>query len=591
MAAAAVAKRPAQVPGGDWSSLAIYGRCWCLHQFVPFVDKALGLAGAMDNRMLGPNDFPFRLPVLLVAFAFPTAPVLLVAHVVNVVSWAFWMPRVWDYMCWCALTEMVFIVAALTGGGDEKVAQRFVPAVKAQLIILYFSAAFWKLTSSWFDLRSSCATILMSELLSSPLFPPGPETFYNLMLMAAPVLVAGLEFAVPIGLWLAPCWLAVPLALIFHQTINLMPMTYAGGFSIAMCTRMHLFIPRLLPELDTSTPEDPDLKFTEEGASWLLPSALVAVVLAIMVTVHGRLDTAGTAFLIFTTVYLRAILQPGAAEAAPAKEGGAWLRKGAWTVGFLYGFVGPVLGLQAMGSSTMYGNVLQFGGNNHWVVPTGLLQTHFADRKPDVEGGWLQETLVDAFGGGMLRVELTSSKVMNQLCPAEATQQLPARARELLPTAGSAGRYFEMYAARNYFERPMFNLSATAIKSGAGKAADAEKPKPLAYVLPAFELRRLLGLARARKETFQLTYTLIPSTMRKVSEWRAMKGAKVELVEQEGRTVKCTLGDEGGQKRTACGATEIAMLPPPPRWLQWMLVPYPVPLIPGEVHDEVHCST
>jgi hypothetical protein len=318
------------------SSLAIYGRFWCLHQFVPFIDKMLGLAGAMDNRMLGSMDFPVRLPVLLAAFVFPNSQVLLLAHLVNIVSWALWMPHVWDYMCWCALTEIVFVVAALAGGGDEKVAQRFVPAVKAMLIILYFSAAFWKLTSSWFDLRSSCAVILMSELLSSKLFPPGPETFYKIMMELSPILVAALEFVVPIFLWLAPRF-GVMIALVFHQTINLMPMTYAGGFSIAMCARMHLFVPQLFPE----------------GSSWLLPSALVALVLAIMVTVHDRLDTAGTAFLIFTTVYVRAALYPGKEGFySPAKERGAWLRYGAWTLGFLYGFVGQVRGLQAHGAGT-----------------------------------------------------------------------------------------------------------------------------------------------------------------------------------------------------------------------------------------------
>ena len=42
-------------------SLRLYGRAWALHQLVPFVDKLLGLAGAMDNRMLGPEDFPMKM--------------------------------------------------------------------------------------------------------------------------------------------------------------------------------------------------------------------------------------------------------------------------------------------------------------------------------------------------------------------------------------------------------------------------------------------------------------------------------------------------------------------------------------------------
>ena len=56
------------------------------------------------------------------------------------------------------------------------------------------------------------------------------------MLLAAPALVAGIEFAVPSLLLLLPRW-GILLALVFHQTINFMPATYAGGFSISMCAR------------------------------------------------------------------------------------------------------------------------------------------------------------------------------------------------------------------------------------------------------------------------------------------------------------------------------------------------------------------
>ena len=34
---------------------------------------------------------------------------------------------------------------------------------------------------------------------------------------------------VPVLLWYNPT-IGVPIALLFHQTINLMPVTYAGGF-------------------------------------------------------------------------------------------------------------------------------------------------------------------------------------------------------------------------------------------------------------------------------------------------------------------------------------------------------------------------
>jgi hypothetical protein len=46
----------------------------------------------------------------------------------------------------------------------------------------------------------------------------------------------------------------VALALVFHQTINLMPMTYAGGFSIAMCCRCAPISPILQAALSLLAP-------------------------------------------------------------------------------------------------------------------------------------------------------------------------------------------------------------------------------------------------------------------------------------------------------------------------------------------------
>ena len=94
---------------------------------------------------------------------------------VNLVTWFERMPAVWDYMCWVALTELCYVFAVL-GGKDAKdfMRARFLPAVRATLITLYFSAAFWKLTTSWFDGHYSCSTVLMSELLQIPLLPPYP---------------------------------------------------------------------------------------------------------------------------------------------------------------------------------------------------------------------------------------------------------------------------------------------------------------------------------------------------------------------------------------------------------------------------------
>jgi len=77
--------------------------------------------------------------------------------------------------------------------------------------------------------------------------------------------VAALEFAVATALTLRPT-AGVVLALGFHQSINLMPMTYAGGFSISMCCRFVLFLPGVVTQS------------LGRSSSLVLPSAMCAAV-------------------------------------------------------------------------------------------------------------------------------------------------------------------------------------------------------------------------------------------------------------------------------------------------------------------------
>ena len=218
---------------GEASSfpLALYGRFWALHQLVPFCDKILGLSfSAMDNRMLMSMDFLMRLPFMILVLIAPLPFPLVVSHIINIVSWAWWMPRVWDYMVWCAITEMAVVCVLIAGVRKTKseMGNAIRNVLRPTLIILYFSAAYWKLTRGWFDIYVSCAPTLMAELFSTALFQQEWMTpIIGFMMKNSPAFVAGLEFAVPTLLWLKPK-IGVLVGLIFHQTINLMPVTYAG---------------------------------------------------------------------------------------------------------------------------------------------------------------------------------------------------------------------------------------------------------------------------------------------------------------------------------------------------------------------------
>ena len=61
---------------------AEYAGAFVLHNLVPFADKLLGIAGAMDQRPLSFYDWPLRLPFIVWAAARPTSrTALVVTHV------------------------------------------------------------------------------------------------------------------------------------------------------------------------------------------------------------------------------------------------------------------------------------------------------------------------------------------------------------------------------------------------------------------------------------------------------------------------------------------------------------------------------
>lgn len=76
-----------------------YRWSWVVHQLLPYIDKILGISGAMDFRPINvENDIRLRIPLIVVCMVTSSKSILTFAHVVNVVSWFYWMPAVWDHM-------------------------------------------------------------------------------------------------------------------------------------------------------------------------------------------------------------------------------------------------------------------------------------------------------------------------------------------------------------------------------------------------------------------------------------------------------------------------------------------------------------
>mmetsp|Transcript_14140 Transcript_14140/g.42766 ORF Transcript_14140/g.42766 Transcript_14140/m.42766 type:complete len:569 (-) Transcript_14140:359-2065(-) len=561
-----------------------YRVLWCLHQLLPYVDKVLNISGTMDFRPIRfENDVACRLPLVLACLFLPSSRrLLMLAHVANVVSWSFWMPAVWDHMVWCALLEMVFVVAALVSDDEKSTMAAFLPSMRASLIILYFSAAFWKLTTSFLDPVSSCANTLVAELAAAMLSPaaiPAESDFAKYLMLSAPAQIIFIEFLVPVMLWLAPRP-GIPVALLFHQAINWMPVTYAGGFSIAMCSRLLAYQPGCLAYAW-------DKLRAGELWSFAMPVTLVSGIAAVYLKCHdGKIDASGFAFFAYAVLYLRSVLdakgfKPQLQQSITAPLTFAF----GVVVAFTYGFLAPIFGVMAMASSTMYGNVKQFGGaTNHLLVPTGLVQDLFADATP-TPNDWV----LDAFAGGVVRVDrYNSTQFYDQLDGADISPDQPVHARAILAATGSSGKYYEFYAKRNYYDRHDDHQGTALVKFD----DLADETKRVAFALPAYELRRLLALARNREVDYFVEYTRLPSSLHTLTEWRDYKApARVRFDVHDG-VHSCVLlkDDDGDAVLGPCASDELALLKPPPKWLRSLLHPYPLPLLTG-VGDHFVCTT
>mmetsp|Transcript_121792 Transcript_121792/g.355891 ORF Transcript_121792/g.355891 Transcript_121792/m.355891 type:complete len:581 (-) Transcript_121792:7-1749(-) len=557
--------------------LAAYGHTWSAQQLVPFVNVVLGITdGAVDNRMLSALDWGIRLPLAAFTAFCPSLPALIFGHIASLVLFLVHMPFVWDHMGWSAIMEVSFVVVMLRASQRtatkemSTIVDHFFSIARFQMILLYFSAAFWKLTTSFLDPRTSCGTILTGELLGylmpGEVIKIAPESM-RLLLISAPLLTVLGEFAISalLGLWPG---LGVLLGLLFHFSICLLPVNYAGGFSIACSARYVVF----LPEAVAAVFEDQGCRRAWLGTTVLASAVAVAVA-------KGSVDANFVLYVYFTLLYMLALLKQARGKTAQGAREAMASRTvpcAIMAATMCFGLLGPIVGLQNMGSLTMYGNVKHYGGSNHLIVPTGLLQGYCRD---SLFSDGAQDTwLCDASGGWVVRVDATNSAALQRLSPADASDLLPANARTLLKAAGSSGKYFAMYYSRMTSSDFLSNLSASL----------GGMPAQTPYVVSLFELRRLLALARRRGEPFWLRFTPLPESVRSLGLWRTHAATEV-LLDEDPRSGLMTCSLVNGSSSTPCNDGVLARLGPPPWWLSKVLLPYPVPLLDG-ADDEVHCS-
>eukprot|EP00403_Amphidinium_massartii_P030355 CAMPEP_0178406726 /NCGR_PEP_ID=MMETSP0689_2-20121128/19060_1 /TAXON_ID=160604 /ORGANISM="Amphidinium massartii, Strain CS-259" /LENGTH=489 /DNA_ID=CAMNT_0020027775 /DNA_START=265 /DNA_END=1734 /DNA_ORIENTATION=+ len=489
-------------------------------------------------------------------------------------------------MWWGSFLEVTFVASFAGGLSTGKAFAAFLAAGRRQLVILYFAAVFWKLTSSFLSYRHSCATVLIAELVGAivpaDLVPVG-GVLTGLLLQLSPALVILVEFAVPMGLWLSPR-IGIVIALLFHATIAMMPFTYAGGFSVGMCSRVLLCAPGVIAHGLAASLEVPTLPR-------LLPRLIVPVAVAAFLAIarmtRGLLDCTACWIGVLAFCYLQGLLSlwsKGETVLVPSLHRGdvskarASLLTVICCICFIYAFVTPVLGIQAMGAPTMFACLNQFMGGgglgNHILVPTGVLAKVLG------AGGGLDnmvrvEEVHAAVNGSALRLMLPSSDMAD----------LPPHANNMLAAANVSG-YYGIYITRMGSHGPLQDVDPEA---------PAERVTFGSYVsvaMPAFELRRGLAAARERKERFRLVYTKLPQRLQTPGEFVRYDPleskdpfARVEVEEDPYHGV--ALCKSGGAD---CAPDEYAVQTSPIPWLSRLLLPYPVPLHMDD-DEEIFCAS
>jgi hypothetical protein len=188
-----------------------------------------------------------------------------------------------------------------------------------------------------------------------------------------------------------------------------------------------------------------------------------------------------------------------------------------------YSFGGLMLGLQEEATPNMFANLKVHGGSNHFFLPTGLLFHYY--HHPDYE------TDHYTFGGGVVRIEHTTSAWMTNVYPADMTAILHplGLAASLLERVGNPAPSF-------------FNPGANRILGIAPKPTDDGANQPwYRYTVPALELKRLLREAKQYDVDFELTYAQLPGT--KGDEvWRATAVRRLfDVVVRNGQVTNCTV--------------------------------------------------
>lgn len=527
--------------------------------------------------------------------------------------------------------------------------------VKEMFSCFYFAAGFWKLNTHFWDPNASCSTVFFVQLVANYIALP-LRTFYDsssssletatriakvakMIAPTATLLVeltqGGLMILSVLLSFLLPSYktttkrtrttqrtcerMGVTMALLFHGAVCMTPPPNdISGFALQCAAPLVWFAS---PQGVTSTLKQVStLLFSATTTKTTTTTrAAVPAVLVLMVSIGISYPWTPNNWAFFLYSMLGSfILLSIYNEDVPTSTASfstdtpsianksllllTTIKRPIWSriaVGcaIFYSFGGLITGLQEEGTPNMFANLKVHGGSNHFFLPTGLLFHYYHDYHNNDNNNHHHDHFI--FGGGVVRIERTTSSWMKNVYPADMTAilQPPSLAAALLDRVGNPAPAF-------------FNPGANRILGIAPKPGDEKEGQQqqqwYRYTVPALELKRLLREAKSYDSNFELTYAQLPGT-RGDEVWRASAVKRLfEVVVRDGQVTECTVtvmhdavaskehdnGKDMSNNSTSvapmsapCSPTDLPMLPDNavPYWIQKLSMYHAYPIVTDDI--------
>jgi hypothetical protein len=624
----------------------LYCIIWCLCIFLPIIDTKLfeltkdndvvskeKFMVAVDHRPLVEWDFYILVPlngfILLLYFTWKwwssklsvslaqriVLSLVWIAHCIDMVVRWMRMPFVWDHEQWAVLCNAVFIACfayplfVAPKLNSQALHRYWLDQSGFVLGILYLSAAFWKLTSGFWNVPTSCGSSLILETIVTYWLPKSTVP-YEVTVFAAsfgPHLAFGLETALAVGM-VTLSWspnvanpttvvlrnVTVLSAAFFHLVIYMLPVNAAGGFSLECMSRCVFFFHHtevfevfVKSNLYTKISKPRiwlimTFLWTRYKGTGYLPDAgfvFYCVLLDLYLVLMFR-KKSGSNVVEWTTIATPSNVSRVAFVTTIPANAVVFLS-------FFYGFGLTILGIEQIGASTMYSNLRSYYGGNHFLVPTGVLGDDIL------------------YGGGLVQVVYSTCDPLNKMLGfIDASYLVP---EPLLTVQRSLQRNHSIPNSPLFSDTiPMQFLPLCIGNPHSGKLLmDSYRrsnplgtPAPFQFILPLLAVKKAIRAAQTSGESFVVKLADAGSTLSKRIPALHVGTTPLVVLDERGSCVieQLSHSEEHIDRFNSCSQFAFAQLvlrhdDEPPSWRRYLINKFllPYPQIVGEP-DEVCMS-